>query len=366
MTGARRSLQKGDDVHPSRAVCWPQGTRFGKAALMAGIQFEDVTKTYPGAAAPAVDHVSFAVQAGTICMLLGTSGSGKTTLLRMVNRLIDPTSGRIVIDAVATTEQDPIALRRSIGYVIQQVGLFPHMTVADNVRTVLTILGRSKQESRARVDELLNLVGLEAAEYRDRYPRQLSGGQQQRVGLARALAADPELLLMDEPFGALDAITRAKMQDELLRIQSGVKKTILFVTHDVDEAFKLGDQIVVLSEGKLIQQGTPVELLARPADDFVRRLVGADNVLRQFEYLPVTAALEPAAGQTGDGAQPSIPAESPLLDALLRLIAGGEPALMVTREGEVLGRVTLTSLSAVVLAGRRPQEASASAAPVGG
>ncbi|HEU5442156.1 MAG TPA: ABC transporter ATP-binding protein [Ktedonobacterales bacterium] len=333
---------------------------------MAGIQFEDVTKTYPGAAAPAVDHVSFAVQAGTICMLLGTSGSGKTTLLRMVNRLIDPTSGRIVIDAVATTEQDPIALRRSIGYVIQQVGLFPHMTVADNVRTVLTILGRSKQESRARVDELLNLVGLEAAEYRDRYPRQLSGGQQQRVGLARALAADPELLLMDEPFGALDAITRAKMQDELLRIQSGVKKTILFVTHDVDEAFKLGDQIVVLSEGKLIQQGTPVELLARPAGDFVRRLVGADNVLRQFEYLPVTAALEPAAGQTGDGAQPSIPAESPLLDALLRLIAGGEPALMVTREGEVLGRVTLTSLSAVVLAGRRPQEASASVAPVGG
>jgi osmoprotectant transport system ATP-binding protein len=333
---------------------------------MAGIQFEDVTKTYPGAATPAVDHVSFAVRAGTICMLLGTSGSGKTTLLRMVNRLIDPTSGRILIDGVATTEQDAIALRRSIGYVIQQVGLFPHMTVADNVRTVPTILGQSKHESRARADELLDLVGLDATEYRDRYPRQLSGGQQQRVGLARALAADPELLLMDEPFGALDAITRAKMQDELLRIQSGVKKTILFVTHDVDEAFKLGDQIVVLSEGKLIQQGTPVELLAKPADAFVQRLVGADNVLRQFEYLPVTAALEPASGPAVNGAHPSIPAESPLLDALLRLIAGGESALEVTRGGEVIGRVTLASLSAVVLAGRRPQEAGVSPAPVAG
>src|SRR5215469_10883280 len=221
-------------------------------------------------------------------MLLGTSGSGKTTLLRMVNRLIDPTSGEVEVDGVATTAQDPIALRRRMGYVIQQVGLFPHLSIEDNVRIVPSILGKPAAETSGRVDELLLLVGLEPKEYRKRYPRQLSGGQQQRVGLARALAADPQVLLMDEPFGALDAITRERMQDELLRIQRGVRKTILFVTHDVEEAFKLGDQIAVLSEGKLVQVGTPVELLAAPANDFVRRLVGSDNILRQLEYLPAT------------------------------------------------------------------------------
>jgi len=206
---------------------------------------------------------------------------------------------------------------------------------------------------------------LDPAGYRDRYPRQLSGGQQQRVGLARALAADPELLLMDEPFGALDAITRARLQDELLAVQRGVKKTILFVTHDVDEAFKLGDQIVVMSEGKLVQQGTPVELLATPADDFVRRLVGADNALRQFEYLPVAAALEPISG-SGVTADDSIPADSPLLDALLRLIAGSERALAVTRAGAVVGQVTLASLSAVVRAGHRVRDADVAAVGGGG
>ncbi|HKS70861.1 MAG TPA: ATP-binding cassette domain-containing protein, partial [Ktedonobacterales bacterium] len=251
---------------------------------MTSIQFEHVTKTYPGGAAPAVDDVSFTVREGAICMLLGTSGSGKTTLLRMVNRLIDPTSGQILVNGVPTTDQDPIALRRGMGYVIQQVGLFPHMTVAQNVATVLTILGERKRESTPRVDELLRLVGLDPTEYAHRYPRQLSGGQQQRVGLARALAADPSVLLMDEPFGALDAITRARVQDELLQVQRGVRKTILFVTHDVNEAFKLGDQIVVMSEGKLVQEGSPIELLAQPASDFVRQLVGADNILRQFEY----------------------------------------------------------------------------------
>src|SRR5579859_5865388 len=254
---------------------------------MAKIEFVDVSKSYPGAAKPAVDHVSFTVREGAICMLLGTSGSGKTTLLRMVNRLSDPTSGHVVIDGTPTTEQDPIALRRGIGYVIQQVGLFPHLTVEDNVRVVPSILGQSASDTSDRVDELLTLVGLEPAEYRNRYPRQLSGGQQQRVGLARALAADPAVLLMDEPFGALDAITRERMQDELLSIQRGVRKTILFVTHDVEEAFKLGDQIAVLSEGKLIQVGTPIDLLSAPANEFVSRLVGADNMLRQLQFLPV-------------------------------------------------------------------------------
>ncbi|WIG57648.1 MAG: ABC transporter, ATP-binding protein (cluster 13, osmolytes) [Ktedonobacterales bacterium] len=311
---------------------------------MATIEFVDVTKEYPNAKTPAVDNVSFTVHEGAICMLLGTSGSGKTTLLRMVNRLIDPTSGEIRIDGVPTTQQDPIALRRSIGYVIQQVGLFPHLSIEDNVRVVPSILGKSAAETRDRVDELLHLVGLEPAEYRKRYPRQLSGGQQQRVGLARALAADPAVLLMDEPFGALDAITRARLQDELLNVQRGVRKTILFVTHDVEEAFKLGDQIVVMSEGKLVQEGSPIELLAQPASDFVRQLVGADNILRQFEYQPVTAALEPAT----DAAQERIAADERLLPALLRLIQMRNGALAVVRDGETLGQVSLASVFASV------------------
>jgi osmoprotectant transport system ATP-binding protein len=315
---------------------------------MATIEFVNVTKTYPGATKGAVDGVSFTVRPGNICMLLGTSGSGKTTLLRMVNRLIDPTSGEIRIDGVPTTQQDPIMLRRGIGYVIQQVGLFPHMNVEDNVRVVPSILGKPAAETSGRVDELLLLVGLEPKEYRKRYPRQLSGGQQQRVGLARALAADPDLLLMDEPFGALDAITRERMQDELLRIQREMHKTILFVTHDVEEAFKLGDQIEVLLDGRLVQDGAPVELLANPADDFVRKLVGADNILRQFEYLPVTEALEPAS----ETAAERIGADTPLLTALLRLMASGEAALLVEQEDEVRGQVTLAGISRLVQAHR--------------
>jgi osmoprotectant transport system ATP-binding protein len=320
---------------------------------VARIAFVDVTKTYADATSAAVDHVSFTVNEGTICMLLGTSGSGKTTLLRMVNRLIDPTSGAVEVDGVATTAQDPIALRRRMGYVIQQVGLFPHLTIEDNVRIVPSILGKSAAETTGRVDELLRLVGLEPAEYRKRYPRQLSGGQQQRVGLARALAADPSVLLMDEPFGALDAITRDRLQEELVRIQRGVRKTILFVTHDVQEALKLGDQIVVLSEGKLIQQGTAIDLLASPANDFVRRLLGADSVLRQFEYLPVTMALEPAI----DGAHARIPADATLLQALLGLIQKGEQAVLVEDQGQVRGQVSISSIFQA--AQSRSQETSA-------
>jgi osmoprotectant transport system ATP-binding protein len=312
------------------------------------IEFADVTKTYPGASRGAVEHVSFVVPEGSICMLVGTSGSGKTTLLRMVNRLIDPTSGVIRIDGVPTVAQNAIALRRGIGYVIQQVGLFPHMTIAENVAIVPSILGSPKAPTAARVDELLSLVGLPPGEYRKRYPRQLSGGQQQRVGLARALAADPDILLMDEPFGALDAITRARLQEELQRIQRGVRKTILFVTHDIEEALKLGDQIAVLSEGRLLQVGSPVELLARPADAFVRRLVGGDSALRQFEYLPVTAALEPAT----DAAREAIGADATLLAALLRLMQSGQPALRVEAEGRALGQVSLASISREVQAAR--------------
>src|SRR5579864_6864353 len=252
---------------------------------MATIVFHEITKRYPGASKAAVDAVSFEVPEGSTCMLVGTSGSGKTTLLRMVNRLIEPSGGEILIDGKNVLQENPIQLRRRIGYVIQQVGLFPHMTISENIRVTAEIAGGwNKQRLAARVDELLDLVGLSPSEFRQRFPRQLSGGQQQRVGLARALATDPAILLMDEPFGALDAITRARMQDELLRIQHDVHKTILFVSHDIEEAFKLGDQIAVLSEGKLVQLGTPVDLLANPANDFVRKLVGGDSILRQLQY----------------------------------------------------------------------------------
>jgi len=326
---------------------------------MAQIEFVDVTKVFPGASNPAVDGVGFTVPEGALCILLGTSGSGKTTLLRMVNRLIDPTSGSILIDGVATTQQNRIALRRRIGYVIQQVGLFPHLTVEENVRVVPSILGQSARSSAGRVDELMKLVGLEPGEYRKRYPRQLSGGQQQRVGLARALAANPAILLMDEPFGALDAITRKRIQDELLRIQRAMHKTIIFVTHDVEEAFKLGDQIAVLSEGKLVQVGSPVELLAAPANDFVRQLVGADNILRQLEYLPISLALEP--GSNDGGAL--VPSNATLLQGLMRLIQTQVPSLTLEEHGSPQGQITLASINRVLQTGHEEVMADGGAVP---
>jgi osmoprotectant transport system ATP-binding protein len=325
-----------------------------KAENMAQIEFLDVTKVYPGTANPAVDHVRFTVREGALCILLGTSGSGKTTLLRMVNRLSDPTSGKILIDGRPTVEQNPIELRRGIGYVIQQIGLFPHLTIEENVRVVPSILGRPRRQTAEKVSELLKLVGLDPAEYRKRYPRQLSGGQQQRVGLARALAADPEILLMDEPFGALDAITRQHMQDELLNIQRTMHRTILFVTHDVEEAFKLGDQIAVFSEGKLVQVGNPVELLGSPANDFVRQLIGADNILRQLEYLPVTLAVQPVEQST----DARIGDDATLLQALLRLIETQAAALTIEHEGIALGQVTLSGIYSG-LQRRRAQESAA-------
>jgi osmoprotectant transport system ATP-binding protein len=316
------------------------------------IRFNEITKKYPGASAPAVNAVTFDVPEGSTCMLVGTSGSGKTTLLRMVNRLIEPSSGEIIIDGKNVLEENPIQLRRRIGYVIQQVGLFPHMTIAENVRVTAEIAGGwTKQKLASRVDELLELVGLPPTDYRQRFPRQLSGGQQQRVGLARALATDPAILLMDEPFGALDAITRARMQDELLRIQRNVRKTILFVSHDIEEAFKLGNQIAVMSEGRLIQIGSPVELLAQPNSDFVRRLVGGDNILRQLQYLPVADALDgrpEAVSSAHWGDVPTCSEDETLLQAMLQLLETNAPALAVQRKEDaqdLLGYVTLTSIN---------------------
>src|SRR5437016_1655811 len=326
--------------------------QFGRTKKrMAKIAFEEITKQYEGTAKPAVDAVTFELQEGTTCMLVGTSGSGKTTLLRMVNRLIEPTAGAILIDGKNVLEENPILLRRRIGYVIQQVGLFPHMNIAENVRVTAEIAGGwTKQHLAQRVDELLDLVGLPPNEYRSRFPRQLSGGQQQRVGLARALATDPAILLMDEPFGALDAITRARMQDELLRIQRDVHKTILFVSHDVEEAFKLGNMIAVLNEGKLMQLGTPVDLLANPANEFVRRLVGADSILRQLEYLPVTDALdnEPEAVSSAHwGDVPTCSSDATLLQAMLKLLETNAPALAIQDKDtqEPLGYITLESIT---------------------
>ena len=316
---------------------------------MSKIAFREVTKTYPGAGRPAVNAVTFDVPPGVICMILGSSGSGKTTLLRMVNRLIEPTAGAILIDGRDILREDPIALRRRIGYVIQQVGLFPHMTVAENIRVTAEVAGWSTARMAGRVEDLLILVGLNPAEYRSRFPRQLSGGEQQRVGLARALTTDPGILLMDEPFGALDAITRDHMQSELLRIQHGVRKTILFVTHDVEEAFRLGDQIAVMSEGRVVQLGTPVDLLLHPANEFVRRLVGADNILRQLEFLPVSLAVDASPG--GDGPPGPAPApfrsDATLLQALLALLETGASRLAVYRTGtqDRLGDVTLARIT---------------------
>ncbi|WP_033442253.1 ABC transporter ATP-binding protein [Saccharothrix sp. NRRL B-16314] len=247
------------------------------------IQLFDVTKRYAGVPTPAVESVSMTIPAGETVVLVGPSGCGKTTTMRMINRLIEPTSGRITIDGEDTLSLDPDELRRGIGYAIQQAGLFPHLTVGQNVGTVPGLLGWGRAKVSDRVDEMLDLVGLDPAEFRDRYPRQLSGGQQQRVGVARALAADPPVLLMDEPFGAVDPITRGNLQDELMRLQSELRKTIVFVTHDFDEAVKVGDRIAVLGpRSQLLQYDTPEAILANPADDTVAGFVGAGASLKQL------------------------------------------------------------------------------------
>ena len=247
------------------------------------IRLDGVTKRYPGQDRPAVDAVSLEIPAGQTVMFVGPSGCGKTTLLKMLNRLIEPTGGRIFLGDEDVTTQDADRLRRRIGYVIQAGGLFPHMTVATNVGLVPKMLGWDKSRVADRTEELLELVGLDPATYRDRYPRELSGGQQQRVGVARALAADPPVLLMDEPFGAVDPITRVRLQDELLRIQEELGKTIVCVTHDFDEAVKLGDRIVVFDVGaRVVQYDTPEAILAEPAEEYVADFVGAGATLKQL------------------------------------------------------------------------------------
>ncbi len=313
------------------------------------IVFEDVSKQYPGTASFAVDHVSLAVQPGELIVLLGPSGCGKTTLMKMVNRLIELTSGWIYINGTPIGDVPVNALRRSIGYVIQNVGLFPHMDVARNIAVVPEMVGWDKARIATRVEELLGLVGLPATEFAKRYPRQLSGGQQQRVGLARAMAANPAVMLMDEPFAAIDSITRRRLQDELIRIQRTVRKTILFVTHDVEEALRLADKIVVMREGQVVQYDTPLHLLSWPADDFVAQLVGADDVLRGLSLIDVGTIMQPLSqplpAVSASGAGPNLQLHSNLRYALgLFLTSGAERIVVQDERGAAVGQISFAQV----------------------
>ncbi len=322
----------------------------GTAPGRAMISLEDVTKRY-GAGTAAVDGLSLEVAEGETCVLVGPSGCGKTTTLKMVNRLVEPTSGRVVVGGQDVARIDPVALRRGIGYVIQQVGLFPHLDVAGNVATVPRLLGWDRARIRARVDELLHLVGLDPATFRHRRPEQLSGGQRQRVGVARALAADPPVLLMDEPFGAVDPVTRGRLQEEFVRLQDELGKTVVFVTHDIDEALRLGDQLAVLAEGgRLAQHGTPAEVLARPASEFVAGFVGAGATLKRLGLLSATTAVTPGA-PAGGGCVDAGATLAEATDALLR--AEGSSVDVVDGD-RVVGIVTLASIQAAL---RRPGDA---------
>jgi osmoprotectant transport system ATP-binding protein len=253
----------------------------------ASVSYRDVTKRYRGQSEPAINHLSLEVPAGDICVLVGPSGCGKTTAMRMVNRTVEITEGDILIGEDSVRDRDPTELRREMGYVIQQTGLFPHRTIAENIATVPRLLGWDRDRTQARVRELFGVIGLDPA-LGDRYPSQLSGGQQQRIGVARALAADPPVMLMDEPFGAIDPINRERLQNEFLRLQAEIRKTVLFVTHDIDEAIKMGDRIAILKDGgHLAQYATPAELLMDPADDFVEDFVGADRALKRLALMRV-------------------------------------------------------------------------------
>jgi osmoprotectant transport system ATP-binding protein len=311
---------------------------------MGTIQFDEVSLQFPGSPRPAVNRVTCQVNAGEIVVILGPSGCGKTTLLKMVNRLYEPTSGGIFLDGANIRQIQATKLRQQIGYVIQQSGLFPHMTVAQNVAVVPRLLGWAKPQIQARIDELLALVKLPPGEFRDRYPAQLSGGQQQRVGIARALAGDPGILLMDEPFGAIDAITRTALQDEILRLQGQLKKTILFVSHDVEEALRLADRILVMRLGEVVQFDTPFALLTRPADGFVHDLLGADDMVRQLGLLPVGAAMGALPPDYANGHRPTLSRRDSLRDALSLLLKTGAPALTVLEEGRPVGLLTLEQI----------------------
>jgi osmoprotectant transport system ATP-binding protein len=315
------------------------------------ISYTGVSKKYGQAGAPAVHDVTLDVEAADFAVLIGPSGCGKTTLLKMTNRLIDATAGSIVIDGRDIRSVKLTELRRHMGYVIQQVGLFPHYTVAANVATVPRLLAWPKKKIEARTDELLDLVGLEPDRFRQRYPHQLSGGQQQRVGLARALAADPDILLMDEPFGAIDAITRTRLQDQLLTIQRAVRKTVLFVTHDVDEALRLADKLIVMRDGNVLQYASPLEVLTKPADDFVSELLNTDDVLRELGVVYIKSVMSPASTRQG----PPIIQNRSLREALSMMLATRSERLTVIDDrDDVVGTISMSDVERLSARDRQP------------
>jgi osmoprotectant transport system ATP-binding protein len=305
------------------------------------IRLEGVSKRFPGAERPAVDALDLAVAEGSVCALIGPSGCGKSTTLRMVNRLVEPDSGRVLVAGQDVMRGDPVALRRRIGYVLQGVGLFPHRSVADNIGTVPGLLGWKRARIAERVDAMLDLVGLDPAQYRARRPHELSGGQRQRVGVARALAADPPVLLMDEPFGAVDPVARDRLQAEIGAILRRLGKTVLIVTHDIDEAMRMGDRVVLMRDGRIVQADPPARLLAAPADPFVAGFVGQDRALRRLALI--------AAGSLGHpGALPDAPAlaaGASLREALSLLLATGADGLNLTGDGPP-AHLTLASIRA--------------------
>jgi osmoprotectant transport system ATP-binding protein len=296
------------------------------------IRLKNLVKQFAGSPRAAIDDLDLDVDAGEVCVLIGPSGCGKTTTMRIINRLIEPTSGTIEVNGQDVTHVNPVDLRRGIGYVIQQVGLFPHMSIAANIATVPHLLGWEDNRIERRIDELLQLVGMEAEQFRDRYPRELSGGQRQRIGVARALAADPPVLLMDEPFGAIDPINRTRVQDEFLKIQRQLKKTVVFVTHDIDEAIKMGDRIALMRDGRLVQHASPAEMLARPANAFVEDFVGADRALKRLSLISCVTLANPG---SVPGA-PEVSADTTARDGLALMLDSGVRAVNLAGGGGVV------------------------------
>ncbi|MGB7442046.1 MAG: ABC transporter ATP-binding protein [Coleofasciculaceae cyanobacterium] len=310
---------------------------------MSTIRFEEVFLKFPGASQPAVNGVSCEIESGQLVVILGPSGCGKTTLLKMVNLLYKPTSGKIYLDDSDISQLKVTSLRRQIGYVIQQSGLFPHMTVAQNIAVVPKLLGWPPAKYQARIEQLLMLVELPPKVYRHRYPRQLSGGQQQRVGLARALAGEPKVMLMDEPFGAVDAITRQTLQDEILLLQRQLQKTILFVSHDVEEALRLADKIMILDKGQIVQFDTPFKILTQPANSFVHDLVGADDMVRRLSLLTVEIVMSKVP-KDYQGSKDTISRHNNLRQALSLLLRTGTQQLTVVDAKKIVGVLTLDKI----------------------
>lgn len=309
------------------------------------ITMEHVTKRFAADGPASVDDLSLVVPEGTTTALIGPSGCGKTTTMRMINRLVDPTEGKIIVNDEDVTKVDPVELRRHIGYVIQQVGLFPHMTIAQNIAAVPKLLGWTEAKIKSRTEELLDLVGLDPSEMLKRYPRQLSGGQRQRIGVARALAADPPVLLMDEPFGAIDPIARTRLQDEFRQILRRVRKTVVLVTHDLDEAIRLGDRIAIMKSGKIVQYDTPDAVLSHPADAFVENFVGIDRAIKRLGLFTVNDAMNTTTPRPGAS---TVAPTSSLREALALMVAANSDVLAVVDEsGAVKGQLTRDAIFAV-------------------